>query len=509
MVTVYAVASAKGGVGKTTTTAAIATILADSGADVVAIDADLGMANLAEALGVSVEGVTLHDVLAGEASPREAVHEGPVGLRVVPGAVALDAYAAADPSGLREVVDAFEDADFVFIDAGAGLSHDSTLPLGLADETLLVSTPERSALGDTEKTRQLTERLGGSVAGAAITRLDPATAASDDPIDAVERWLDAPVVGRIPEDVAVLRASESSDPLPLLAPDSAATRAYRDLTRTLTGATIPGPGLDSVDTEGEDETPTESESSDEGAASADEAAASTDDPDERETDEGADAAEPHEPEDTDDLDTDDAGDEPEDDLDTDDDDAEDGEDIIVAEAERAGLGEPGDEEDIIVAAESPVETDEESTSDPEAEAVDPEEGTDAGVDDASDAESPTVDAVDGETETVGEGHVDGDDLEAMIESDLEPGAFDDETESAAAESEESDDTETDSATGRTPEQSDIDDELAGSVPFRDDDTGTMNTVLSDDDAEGDKADTDDERDEDDDDGGFFSRLLGR
>ena len=97
----------------------------------------------------------------------------------------------------------------------------------------------------------------------------------------------------------------------------------------------------------------------------------------------------------------------------------------------------------------------------------------------------------------------------MIESDLEPGAFDDETESAAAESEESDDAETDSATGRTPEQSDIDDELAGSVPFRDDDTGTMNTVLSDDDAEGDKADTDDERDEDDDDGGFFSRLLGR
>ena len=526
MVTVYAVASAKGGVGKTTTTAAIATILADAGADVVAIDADLGMANLAEALGVSVEGVTLHDVLAGEASPREAVHEGPVGLRVVPGAVALDAYAAADPSGLREVVDAFEDADFVFIDAGAGLSHDSTLPLGLADETLLVSTPERSALGDTEKTRQLTERLGGSVAGAAITRLDPATAASDDPIDAVERWLDAPVVGRIPEDVAVLRASESSDPLPLLAPDSAATRAYRDLTRTLTGATIPGPGL-AVDTEGEDETPTESESSDEGVASADEAAASTDDPDERETDEGADAAEPDEPEDTDDddeddldtdaaaeedLDTDDDAtddDEPEDDLDTDDDDAEDGEDIIVAEAERAGLGEPGDEEDIIVAAESPVETDEESTSDPEAEAVDPEEGTDAGVDDASDAESPAVDAVDGETETVGEGHVDGDDLEAMIESDLEPDAFDDETESAAAESEESDDAETDSATGRTPEQSDIDDELAGSVPFRDDDTGTMNTVLSDDDAEGDKADPDDERDEDDDDGGFFSRLLGR
>jgi len=129
----------------------------------------------------------------------------------------------------------------VFVDAGAGLSHDSTLPLGLADETLLVSTAERSALGDTEKTRQLTERLGGSVAGVAITRLDPATAADDRPVDAVAETLDVPVLGRIPEDDAVLRAVEAAQPLPVFAPDAPATRAYRDLTRALTGAAIDGP----------------------------------------------------------------------------------------------------------------------------------------------------------------------------------------------------------------------------------------------------------------------------
>jgi len=129
------------------------------------------------------------------------------------------------------------------VDAGAGLSHDSTLPLGLADETLLVSTAERSALGDTEKTRQLTERLGGSVAGVAITRLDPATAADDRPVDAVAETLDVPVLGRIPEDDAVLRAVEAAQPLPVFAPDAPATRAYRDLTRALTGAAIDGLGL--------------------------------------------------------------------------------------------------------------------------------------------------------------------------------------------------------------------------------------------------------------------------
>jgi len=242
MATVYAVASAKGGVGKTTTTAAVATLLADSGADVVAIDADLGMANLAESVGVTPGGITLHDVLAGAADPRRGSRRsgrpprrprrgGPRGVR------------GGRPSGLREVVAAFDDADYVFVDAGAGLSHDSTLPLGLADETLLVSTAERSALGDTEKTRQLTERLGGSVAGVAITRLDPATAADDRPVDAVAETLDVPVLGRIPDDDAVLRAVEAAQPLPVFAPDAPATRAYRDLTRALTGAAIDGLGL--------------------------------------------------------------------------------------------------------------------------------------------------------------------------------------------------------------------------------------------------------------------------
>ncbi|WP_050031836.1 nucleotide-binding protein [Halorubrum halophilum] len=532
MATVYAVASAKGGVGKTTTTAAVATLLADSGADVVAIDADLGMANLAAAVGVPASGITLHDVLAGAADPTDAVHEGPSGLRVVPGAADLEAYAAADPSGLSEVVAAFDDADYVLVDAGAGLSHDSTLPLGIAEETLLVSTAERSALGDTEKTRQLTERLGGSVAGAAITRLDPATAAGDDPIDAVEETLDAPVIGRIPEDDAVLRAVESGQPLPAFAPDAPATRAYRDLTRALTGAPIDGPGLAAGDAAVDD---AETGDTEPGETTPD--AASSTDP---EVDEETDAGEDDAPADADTEGTDETV-EPAEATETGDsggkDVALDEEDIIVADSERAGLGEPGDEEDIIVAAESPVE-DTEPVGDDTAVEAPGSAGSDAGdpeTDTASDPEAAEVDAVDGETETVGKGHVDGDDLEAMIESDIGSDQFDeedDETAEPTADDEPADEVVTvdePSGTERSAEPSpadgpesdgepepsedpepseeaepdeepepDPDDELAGSVPFRDDDTGTMNTALSEE-----KEDDEDEK------GGFFSRLLGR
>ncbi|ESS04418.1 MAG: ATPase involved in chromosome partitioning [uncultured archaeon A07HR67] len=252
MPTVYAVGSAKGGVGKTTTAAAVATVLAAAGADVVAVDADVGMANLAGALGVTPGDTTVHDVLAGRAPPDAAVHDGPDGLRVVPGDTDLDAYAAADPTALARVVGAFDDADYVIVDAGAGLSHAAVLPLGLADQTLLVSTPDRSALGDTEKTRQLAERIGASVAGAAITRVDAGGAAdpnttdapdaTDTPdgaaIDVVGEVLAAPVLGRIPEDPVVSRAAAAGRPLTAFDPRAPASRAYRDLTRALTGVDV-------------------------------------------------------------------------------------------------------------------------------------------------------------------------------------------------------------------------------------------------------------------------------
>ena len=499
MATVYAVASAKGGVGKTTTTAALATVLAESGADAVAIDADLGMANLADVIGVTPGEATVHDVLAGDADPTAAVHEGPSGLRVVPGATDLDAYAAADPAGLRGIVEAFDGADYVFVDAGAGLSHDSSLPLAIADETLLVSTPERSALGDTEKTRQLTERLGGTVAGAAVTRV------TDDADEVVTALLDAPVLGRVPEDEAVARAAAANRPLLAVAPDAPATRAYRDLARALTGADVEGSGLDDP---AADAAAGVGASGGEAEGELDDAAAVDDEPettaDDGPDDEGAEAGEREGADERDD-----AGD-------------RDDEDIIVADPNATGVAEPGDGDDIIVASESeaadPGAEDADATTDREkaaAESTDDESDEDAGRDAGEDGES------------------EGDDPDA--ESDAIPDADETAREATAGPDDGDDSGDGDEAGSRADAGSeagdDIDDELAGSIPFRDDDSGTMNTVLSEEDGES-EADADDEgaasdaeteseagseeeaeSTPDDDpgekDGGFFSRLLGR
>ena len=234
MARVYAIASAKGGVGKTTTTANLGATLAGTGAEVVVIDGDIGMANLGAALGVRPHGATLHDVLSGEVEPAAAAYEGPAGLTVVPGDTSLEAFAAAEPQQLSAVVAAFGDADYVLIDVGAGISHETSVPLSLADAVVLVSTPERDALVDTEKTRQLTERLGGLVAGAVITRTDEAT-----PIEEViSGTLTAEVLATVPEDEAVRESIAVGEPLVSYAPHSDAATAYRRLAAELTGVGI-------------------------------------------------------------------------------------------------------------------------------------------------------------------------------------------------------------------------------------------------------------------------------
>ena len=480
MATVYAVASAKGGVGKTTTTAAVATLLARSGADVVAIDADIGMANLADALGVTPDGTTIHDVLAGEAEPTAAVQPGPCGLRVVPGTTDLDAYAAADPSGLGDAVEAFADADYLFLDCGAGLSHDSTLPLGIADETLLVSTPERSALGDTEKTRQLAERIGGSVVGVAITRVESDADATD---EAVSDRLDATVLARIPEDSAVKRASAAGESLVVSEPTAPATEAYRGLARALTGIDIDAP-----DAENE--------------GGLDETAAST----RTETE-----------------------DRPADETD---------EDTSVTDTGPTGLESEPDESEILVADDQPADT--ETTEQPTDSAT-----TDADERDTEAADADAADAVrsdadpDLDADTAGDGSEDTDDTggaddEPFVDGipDAEDGVddvtdpepdhtadLDGSSDPASGDdpAEQTDDSEARPERDRS--RDDFDEELAGSVPFRDDDR-SMDTVLSrtteDDEAsaeerseDGDTAPKETNDEDDDETNGFFSRLLGR
>jgi len=247
---VYAVASGKGGVGKTTTVANLGAALADGGHGTVVVDADLGMGNLTGCLGIdSGDGPTVHDVLAGRTTADDAIREGPVGLSVLPASDDLDDFGAANPSNLGALLDGL-DAETVLIDTSAGLSHDSVEPLRIADEVMLVSTPKRGALGDTAKTRDVTGRVETPVAGAVVTRVTDETN-----VDTVADRLGVPIRGAIPDDPSVSAAATAGEPLVVATPDAPATRAYRRLAADLVGdeSLAPDAEVAADDAEGGDE----------------------------------------------------------------------------------------------------------------------------------------------------------------------------------------------------------------------------------------------------------------
>jgi septum site-determining protein MinD len=191
--TVYAVASGKGGVGKTATTAALGTTLAAAGATVAVVDGDLGMANLGPTLGVDDGGPTLHDVLAGDAPVAAATRVGPHDLSVVPGAADVDAFTRGDPARLGPALAAVDAAhDHVLVDVGAGLSAATVAALRAADETLLVATPARDAVADAARTAEAVSRVDGAVRGARRSnRRTPPTASavrSSGPYPPTRRW---------------------------------------------------------------------------------------------------------------------------------------------------------------------------------------------------------------------------------------------------------------------------------------------------------------------------------
>jgi septum site-determining protein MinD len=261
---VFAVASGKGGVGKSTTTANLGVALAEDGFDVALVDVDLGMANLGGLLGVDPD-ETLHDVLSGSAAPADATYE-THGLTLVPGSTELEQFAEADAKALHRVVEYLRaDNDVVLLDAGAGLSYDIAMAMSVADGVLLVTTAELASLTDATKTGQLVGKLEKPVVGAVFTRTGDGGFDDVEGIAAALGTTDAVTVS-VPHDDAVKLAVRKSRPVVSLRPESPASRAYSRLAAKLADSvgmepTDPEPsgsGFEWVDpTTGEREEPAE------------------------------------------------------------------------------------------------------------------------------------------------------------------------------------------------------------------------------------------------------------
>lgn len=221
---VLTVASGKGGVGKTTTAVNTALAFDDEAADVVVVDADLGMPNLGRALSVSHQ-PRLHDVLAGEAELGEAITDGPGGVALLPGTRSLEGFAAAEPTKLEPVLDRLAQSyDVVVVDTGEGISQETIVPTRVADGVLLVTTTDGVSVTDTRKVAELVARVGGTVTGAVVTR-----AHADVDVASVSDRLGTDVLAVVPTDPE----AGGTEPLVLHDADRYAAQAYQRLAEKL------------------------------------------------------------------------------------------------------------------------------------------------------------------------------------------------------------------------------------------------------------------------------------
>lgn len=122
------------------------------------------------------------------------------------------------------------DYEYVLIDVGAGLSRETLLPMAIADETIIVSTPRVASVRDAKKTTGLVERVDGSVAGVVFVK--SGTGRAPEP-DRIASFLEVDLLGHVPEDGAVPASQDAGKPVVTHAPDSEAARAYRDAVDTI------------------------------------------------------------------------------------------------------------------------------------------------------------------------------------------------------------------------------------------------------------------------------------
>ncbi len=247
MAKVLVVTSGKGGVGKTTTTAAVGAALAQSGKKVVVVDFDVGLRNLDLVMGAERRVVfDLINVVQGVSKlPQALIRDKRLeNLWLLPASQTRDKDALTEEGVGRVISELRETFDWIICDSPAGIERGATLAMRYADEALIVTNPEVSSVRDSDRiigmldSKTVRAEKGERVEKhILITRYDPARASRGEmlSIEDVLEILATPLLGIVPESQDVLRASNVGSPVTLSNPASAPARAYLDATRRLLG----------------------------------------------------------------------------------------------------------------------------------------------------------------------------------------------------------------------------------------------------------------------------------
>lgn len=241
MAKVVTITSGKGGVGKTTSTANLSAALAQLDKKVVCIDADIGLRNLDLIMGVENRiRYDIVDVVEGRAKVKQAMiqHKLMPSLWLIPAAQTRDKSAVSPSQMVKLVAELREEFDFILVDSPAGIERGFQNAVAPADEVLIVTNPEVSAVRDADRIIGILEANNRKVPmRLLINRVKPEMVRRGEMLSAedVVDILSISLLGIIPEDESVLIAGNKGTP----DPNSKAGHAFRNIARRLLGEDVP------------------------------------------------------------------------------------------------------------------------------------------------------------------------------------------------------------------------------------------------------------------------------
>lgn len=237
-----AVLSGKGGTGKTSVCAGIATALAESGSRVLCIDCDIGLCNLDISLGISELGALSFLEVCSETYTLEQASKHPLypELRFLTAPMNCDASQVdrtAFEKMLRKAQTLF---DYVFLDAPAGVDAGFQLAARYAERVLLVTGSDPASVRDARRAGDLLELMGKPDVRLIVNRVSSRMVkALGTTVDDVMDQAGLPLAGVVPEDIHVILAAAAQKPLLKYAKRCEASHAFRRIAKRIQGLSVP------------------------------------------------------------------------------------------------------------------------------------------------------------------------------------------------------------------------------------------------------------------------------
>lgn len=234
MTRIIAIASGKGGVGKTMLTANLGLAIAKLGQRVLMIDADLDMANLELALGMEGRPITLQDVMNNDADIQDTIYDVTENAKFVPAGISPSQFKRVDPEKLAKIIQKFTPfADYIFLDCPAGIGRDTIACFEACKETLLITTPGPMSVTDAYKTKITAEKMGSDVIGIVINMCKNTKNEMKD--SEISSLLQVPMIGKVRWDEIAMHSVIDGKPFIDSNPNAAITKEIFKIAGEITG----------------------------------------------------------------------------------------------------------------------------------------------------------------------------------------------------------------------------------------------------------------------------------